>query len=77
VGPGHDSELSLTGITSRPVLVVTENDRGLDQGGEINFLLVDRRLRFEVSLLAADRAGLKISSELLSVAVRVRGSRLR
>jgi hypothetical protein len=77
VGPGHCSELSLTGVTSRPVLVVTDNDRGLDQGSEINFLLVDRRLRFEVSLSAADRAGLKISSELLSVALRVQGGRLR
>jgi hypothetical protein len=77
VGPGHNSELSLTGIASRPVLVVTDNDGGLDQGSEINFLLLERRLRFEVSLSAADRAGLKISSELLSVAVRVQGSRLR
>jgi hypothetical protein len=77
VGPGHDSELSLTGIASRPVLVVTDHDGGLDQGSEINFLLLERRLRFEVSLSAADRAGLKISSELLSLAVRVQGRRPR
>ncbi len=77
VGPGHDSELSLTGIASRPVLVVTDNDGGLDQGSEINFLLLERRLRSASRLSAADRAGLKISSELLSVAVRVKGNRLR
>jgi hypothetical protein len=36
---------------------------------------VDRRVRFEVSLTAAERARLKISSELLTVAVRVLGGR--
>jgi len=37
----------------------------------VNFLMADNRLRFEVSLPAAKRAGLKVSSEMLSVAVRV------
>lgn len=77
VGPGHGAELSVATLTSQHVLVVTDNDRGLEQGSEINFLLVDRRLRFEVSLSAAERAQLKISSELLSVAARVQGNRAR
>jgi hypothetical protein len=39
----------------------------------LNFLTIDRRVRFEVSLTAAGQAHLKISSELLGLAVRVFG----
>jgi hypothetical protein len=38
------------------------------QGGIINFTVEDNRLHFEVNTLAAERAGLKISSKLLSLA---------
>ncbi len=55
----------------RPILVVTDNERGLDGGGVINFIELNRNLRFEISLNAADRSGLKINSALLSVAARV------
>jgi hypothetical protein len=55
----------------KPILIVTENEHGLDGGGVINFIEVDRNLRFEISLIAADRSGLKINSALLSVAARV------
>ena len=43
----------------------------LDGGGVINFIEVNRNVRFEISLNAADRARLKIDSALLSVAARV------
>jgi hypothetical protein len=55
----------------RPILIVTEDRNGLDGGGVINFIEVNRNLRFEISLNAADRSGLKINSALLSVAARV------
>jgi hypothetical protein len=58
----------------RPILIVSDEDNGLSEGAMINFLLVDRRVRFEVSLAAADRARLQVSSELLSVAVHVQGA---
>lgn len=54
-----------------PILIVTDDARGLDAGGVINFIDQSRNVRFEVSLAAADRARLKIASALLSVAVRV------
>jgi hypothetical protein len=60
-----------TQAIARPILVVTDNELGLDGGGIINFIEVDRNLRFEISLIAADRSGLKIDSQLLSVAARV------
>lgn len=56
---------------SRPILIVTDDDHGLKSGGVINFVEADRNVRFEISLLAADRARLKINSALLSVAARV------
>jgi len=54
-----------------PILLVTDNENGLDGGGVINFIEVDRNLRFEISLNAADRSKLKINSALLSVAARI------
>jgi hypothetical protein len=73
VGSGHAEDLAaIVAVTAnRPVLVVSDTARGLEHGSTINFILVDRRVRFEVSVSAANRAGLKISSELLSVASRV------
>jgi len=53
------------------ILAVTEFDGGLREGSVINFRLVDERVRFEVSLPAADKANLKLSSRLLSVAYLV------
>jgi YfiR/HmsC-like len=55
----------------KPILLVTEDQDGIDGGGVINFIEVNRNLRFEISLNAADRSGLKINSALLSVAARV------
>jgi hypothetical protein len=54
-----------------PVLIVTEADQGLRQGSIINFRIVDERVRFEVSLEAAERNSVRLSSRLLSVASQV------
>jgi hypothetical protein len=55
------------------LLLVTAEEGGLGDGSVINFLTVDSNVRFEVSLAAAERWGLKISADLLGVAVRVQG----
>jgi hypothetical protein len=75
VGPEFNDELKsiISGLADRPVLVVSASDRGLQDGSCVNMLFVDRRVRFEVSLAAADHVGLRLSSELLSMAVRVQG----
>ena len=57
-----------------PVLVVTEGAGGLERGSVINFLVMDGNVRFEVSLPAAEQRGLKLSSRLLSVALRIEKS---
>jgi hypothetical protein len=61
-------------VGTRPILLVSDHATGLEDGSAVNFLLIDRRVRFEVSLTATQRAGLKVSSQLLSVAARVRGA---
>ena len=75
LGAGSKIRPIVAKIGERHVLVVTESDRGLEDGSAVNFLTVDRHVRFEVSLTAAQRAGLKISADLLSVATRVQGER--
>ena len=55
----------------QPVLTVTETEKGLAQGSVINFVVADNRVRFEVSLAAANRNGLRIGAPLLAVAQRV------
>jgi hypothetical protein len=60
-----------TRAIERPILIVTENENGIDGGAVINFIELDRNLRFEVSLNAADRSRLRVNSALLSVAARV------
>lgn len=55
-----------------PVLVVTEAEEGLSQGSVINFVIAERRVRFEVALGPAAARSLTIGSGLLSVAINVR-----
>jgi hypothetical protein len=75
VGPGRAEYLrtAFPATEMASILVVTDEEGGLNSGSALNFLTVDRRVRFEVSLTAADRSGLKISPDLLGVAVRVHG----
>jgi YfiR/HmsC-like len=60
---------------SMPVLIVTDEADGLRGPAVINFVTVDDHVRFEVSLRMAKRLHLSISSDLLSVALRVIGAR--
>jgi hypothetical protein len=61
----------LATVPTRPMMVVTEAEGALAQGSTINFLLVDRRVRFEISLASAEKSGLRLSSRLLAVAHKV------
>jgi hypothetical protein len=78
IGGSHRDDLHrlISGVAGRPVLVVTNQDGGLDAGSSVNFLLIDQRVRFEISLDAAQGSGLRVASELLAVAIRVRGRRV-
>jgi hypothetical protein len=54
-----------------PILTVTESEGALTEGSIINFTVDDQRVRFEISLVAAELNGLQLSSRLLDVAQRV------
>ena len=56
------------------VLIVTEAPDMPAQESVINFLIVDQRVKFTISLDAAAKTGLKLSSRLLAVAHRVTGA---
>jgi YfiR/HmsC-like len=77
IGAGHADYLSALNsrVVSKSILFVTDEAGGLQSGSVLNFLNIDHRVRFEISLTAAERVHLKISSELLSIAIRVQGGR--
>jgi hypothetical protein len=60
-------------VGARPVLTIGLQRDFLEAGGIIALHRDDRRLRFDVDRDAAVRAGLQLSSQLLRLAVSVRG----
>lgn len=64
----------LEAVSELPVLTVGESSDFLDRGGIIH-LLVGPNVRFQVNPEAAARAGLRLSSQLLALAVGIWGDR--
>jgi YfiR/HmsC-like len=58
----------VSGLKGSNTLTVGETDGFAVQGGIINLTVEANKVHFEVNRLAAERAGLKISSKLLSIA---------
>lgn len=72
IGPRHNARISqLLARVDGPTLLVTDVPGEAPEGSMINFQLVERRVRFEVMLPTAERAGLTLSSRLLGAAWRV------
>lgn len=73
VGAGEAARIAhyAAAIRGRPILLVTESPGALEQGSMINFVVSDRRVKFEIALDRAEKAGLALSSRLLAVAMRV------
>ena len=59
---------TLAAARGQPVLVVTESNQAAALGSMINFVVVDDKVRFDISLQAADLSRLRISARLLGVA---------
>jgi hypothetical protein len=59
----------LAHLRGRGVLIVGESEGFAGAGGTIQFVLDQNRVRFAINPDAAERAGLKISSKLLALAV--------
>lgn len=74
LGPRRDSRLRETIESVRgPVLIVSSQPQGLKAGSVINFSPDGGRVRFSVSLDAAERRDLKLSARLLAVAQAIEG----
>lgn len=59
---------TLANLSGMNILVVGETENFCQQGGAINFVMQSEKVRFEINVGAAEKAGLKISSKLLNVA---------
>jgi len=57
-------------IESVPVLAIGESDAFLNEGGIVRVFVEDNKIRFQVNGSTAEKRGLKISSQLLSLAAR-------
>ncbi|MFA6289772.1 MAG: YfiR family protein [Opitutaceae bacterium] len=73
---GADEETLLVGkmepLQKAGVLTVGESPRFIASGGIINFTLETDKVRFQINPLAGQQAGLKISAQLLKLAMIVR-----
>jgi hypothetical protein len=55
-------------IGNQPILTVGETTKFMQAGGIIRFFIADGRIRFEIDPDAADKAALRLSSRLMSLA---------
>jgi hypothetical protein len=74
---GREASAQLARLApTRAILVVSDAERGLDQGAVVNFVRAEGRVRFEVAVDAAEQRELRISSRMLAVASSVRPGKL-
>jgi hypothetical protein len=62
-------------VAGKPVLTVSDGPNCMRDGAMIGFLLVEESVRFQINQEAAEKAGLKVSSQLLKVALAPSGDR--
>ena len=55
-------------VTTKDVLIISERKGFLDQGSAINFVLIENRIKFEISIQSLSKSHLKASSQLLKLA---------
>lgn len=69
----QDQRELLERLSTKGLLTVGETDEFAQEGGVIGFVIQDETVRFVVNAEARDRAGLRISSRMLSLAAAVYG----
>ena len=62
----------LSALGTSAILTVSDMPGFTRGGGMIQFVIDGNRVRFEINLAAAKRAGLNLSSQLLKLAIAVR-----
>jgi hypothetical protein len=61
----------LAKIENKDVLLITEKQGYASKGASINFVIIDNKLKFEANQKAINSAGLKVSAQLLKLAIIV------
>jgi hypothetical protein len=64
----------LTALSGASVLTVSDVERFTSRGGMIGLRLVAQKVHFDINVQAAERAGLKLSSQLLRLAKVIYGA---
>lgn len=59
----------LTKPELKKTLIIGEKEEFAQNGAGINFVIVDKKLKFEVNKKSLDEAGLKVSAQLLKLAI--------
>jgi hypothetical protein len=62
----------LAKTAGKGMLIVSEQDGYAEQGTAINFIIVNRKLKFEANVKAINAAGLTASSQLLKLAIIIK-----
>ena len=75
IGQSDELNETLWILKERPVLTVSDAAAFTENGGMIQFKVIDNKIRFSINADAARSAGLTISSKLLSLATSVTGAR--
>ena len=73
ISSSEESRLAaILAAVGKNILTVGDMPEFAERGGMIQFVLDGSRVRFEINLIAAQRAGLNLGSELLKLATTVR-----
>lgn len=72
VGKGKNSALPgfVLRIANKAVLIITEKSGSTRQGSDINFVIKDNNLNFELNSTGASGKGMALSGELRNLALR-------
>lgn len=69
-GTPREINAVLETLKGRPVLTIGQGDAFMEQGGMVNLKQVGNQLRLEINPGATARAGLGVSSRLMSISIR-------
>ncbi|MFH2045360.1 MAG: YfiR family protein [Pseudomonadota bacterium] len=61
----------LKALKNKDILTVSDMNNFVDNGGNIGFVRIDNKIRFDINLITAEKSHLKIRSDLLSLARRI------
>jgi len=64
----------MAAVKGLPILTISEIAGFARNGGMINFIIIDDKIRFEINPDAAGQVGIRISSQLLKLARIIKGS---